>query len=308
MEPASVAVLDRHSILQAKHSASYSAKGNALDAGNFFKSSKARVKFMGREEVESSTAELRKRLTALMGEKKPHLSSEKRKAMVGAAARVVVASQTSMTRKVVQESFAKTGQFKGSGLDFDAKMACTTYKLSAAEMTTMRTHFEPLTEKMRQQGFIEEAQMDAAGIAKVADGKSKVKSDRSFPKQRAMCINTVANVARYRANPPKSAMSAEEKEKQKEEAKRAKEAKAEAKAIRDEEKMQKAAEKQQKAAEREEKKQQSKRKAEARAAKKVKKEAGEKRKASASSVGSVANEVPKSRAGRKVKARPAFDD
>ena len=47
MEPASTKLLEDAKILQAKHSASYSAKGNALDAGNLLKATKTRAKHMG---------------------------------------------------------------------------------------------------------------------------------------------------------------------------------------------------------------------------------------------------------------------
>ena len=62
MEEDSANRLEASLIYQGKHSASYSAKGNAWDAGNYFKSTKKRTKHLHSETVASLTTTLRRNL------------------------------------------------------------------------------------------------------------------------------------------------------------------------------------------------------------------------------------------------------
>ena len=60
MEAESILMLDDALILEAMHAALLSARGNAPDAGNYFKATKSRVKHKPNEVVEVNTVDLRR--------------------------------------------------------------------------------------------------------------------------------------------------------------------------------------------------------------------------------------------------------
>ena len=139
MESESVAVLNDALILEAKHAASFSARGNALDAGNYFKASKTRVRHTTKEKVEVSTSDLRRVLDTVFASL-THLSAAKRKSYVDGVCRVVACAQATLTHSIIVTGFRKTGQWDGHSFNFDLRMQCSTYQYTA-EQLAVYTHY-----------------------------------------------------------------------------------------------------------------------------------------------------------------------
>jgi len=95
MEQDMVELLDFAGILEAKHSASYSAKGNAWDASNYFKGSKKRLNHLvqHQQEVEITTSSLGRILDIRLTESSSHLGGPMRDKMVNAICKIVTACQ-----------------------------------------------------------------------------------------------------------------------------------------------------------------------------------------------------------------------
>ena len=203
LEPPTLKALDDARMMVAKHSASYSARANALDAGNLFKASKTKQRHLASDDVELSARPLIARLDLALARSKPHWDVARRKGTARAIARVVLANQRVLTLGLVTEGFRRTGQFDGEGPNFEKKMSCTTYRFSAAELAVIRRELGPLTALMKAQGFVTEKQFDDAGVVSVPDRSAKPKDQRSFSRNRALLVNAEANLARYHANPPK---------------------------------------------------------------------------------------------------------
>ena len=203
MKPDSVKQFDDADILVAKHSASYSARGNALDAGNVFKATKSTLKHLYAEEVQDLTPDLRRNLDTYFTQECAHLKSSVRDLTVDAICRIVVSSQRAMTPDTVRHGFAKTGQYLHNGFDFDTKIRNCTFKLTDSQVRTMREEFPGLTNTMKKQGYVTEQQLDHCNIPSIVETgrKRKPKDERVPNQQRAMLVNIPANLARF-ANPP----------------------------------------------------------------------------------------------------------
>jgi hypothetical protein len=137
MEPDSLKLLEDSLILEAKHSASFSAKGNALDIGNLFKATKARVKHQSKLCVEGATADLRRVLDQEFS-KMAHFKVTKKKHHVDAICRVVACAQQTLTKNIITNGFSKSGQWNGTEFDFDARMRCSNYKFKQNELQVQR--------------------------------------------------------------------------------------------------------------------------------------------------------------------------
>ena len=105
MEARSIALLEQAKIIDGKHSASYSAKGNALDMGNYFKATKTRVKHLSKAMVESNTYRLRAKLDDYMRESHPSWTKDKRNHHIDAICRIVTASQKTYNVDIIHKSF-----------------------------------------------------------------------------------------------------------------------------------------------------------------------------------------------------------
>jgi transposase-like protein len=198
-EPQSVDLLEEANIIYGKHSASYSAKGNAFDAGNYFKATKYRNKYIPKAEVETYTSSLRRKLDQYLETEKNNLTKAKRDHIVDSACRLTTACQRTCNVSIIKHGFAKTGQYvDGNGFNFDIKMSCCTSEIPPTELDNMRNRFSELTDVFHQQGFITEAQLDSAGIISVEDSRAKPKDERSPHQQRAMILNTPANIERLK--------------------------------------------------------------------------------------------------------------
>ena len=89
MEPESVQKLENAKILDGRHSASYSAKGNSFDAGYNFKATKTRTRTTIKAEVKTITASLRRRIDAYMKTENSHMTLALREHIADAICRVV---------------------------------------------------------------------------------------------------------------------------------------------------------------------------------------------------------------------------
>ena len=74
MEPESIELFNDAMILDGKHSASYSAKGNSFDAGNYFKATKTKTRTTIKKEVELITNSLRRRIDSYMDSENGHMT------------------------------------------------------------------------------------------------------------------------------------------------------------------------------------------------------------------------------------------
>ena len=201
IEPQCSEMLKAASILEAKHSASYSAKGNAWDAGNYFKATKCRAKSMHSGTVSSMTAAVRRNLDAILTEL-THLDVGTRNHMANAVCRIVAACRATLTFSIIQGGFIETGQWDPAlnppGYNFDKKMGCCTSFIPPVDLTLMRSKLVELAALMRSQGLVTEAQYDVAGIIQVMDSRSTPKDQRPLHQNRAMLLNVAANLERVR--------------------------------------------------------------------------------------------------------------
>ena len=190
----------------------------------------SRILMLSQEDVERATPDLRRCLDKLFAKELKHFSAEKRNHYVDGICRVVASSQRTLTLDIVKGGFAETGQYKDGSFSFDQTMSNTTYKLSQDQLQVMRDELDGLSRKFRAQGYITEEQLDEAGIASVNVARSVPKDARPYYRQRAMLLNALANVSRYKQYPlvgrlapvPRAALKAQlkaEKQKQKDQAK-----------------------------------------------------------------------------------------
>jgi len=196
MEEKSIDLLEEYKIIYGKHSASYSAKGNAFDAGNYFKATKMRTKHMLKQEVEEETYHLRRRLDNYVTNEISHMTKSKRDHIVDSCCRVTASCQKTCNINIIKHGFQKTGQYVNSGFNFDVKMSCCKSDISKDHLTNMRNKLEELTLVFRQQGFITEHQLDTARIISVEETRLKPKDERVPHQQRAMVLNTEENLVR----------------------------------------------------------------------------------------------------------------
>mmetsp|Transcript_16801 Transcript_16801/g.15153 ORF Transcript_16801/g.15153 Transcript_16801/m.15153 type:complete len:164 (-) Transcript_16801:41-532(-) len=128
MKSNNIAKLKHNNIIYAKHSASYSANGNALDAGNYFKATKKRSQSVIKSEYLRACITLRRSLDKKLKDYVDNIPINKREMIANAVCRVVVACQNTCNPNIIKNGFAKTGQYLYSadkqGFDFDAKMNC----------------------------------------------------------------------------------------------------------------------------------------------------------------------------------------
>jgi hypothetical protein len=205
IEPASVILLNNSLIFEAKHAASYSAKGNAWDAGKYFMATKKRGKTLIQSQFMALSQPLRRVLDDDLSLNKPNICREKRNHIVDSICRTVIACQKTLTMDIIQDGFSSTGQYvnrlKFAGFDFDKKISCCTNPPTKSEMKVLREQFKPMVELFRAQGHLTEGQMDVAGIPKMDDGRKIHKNDRSIHQNRSLVLNVERNLQRFNANP-----------------------------------------------------------------------------------------------------------
>lgn len=202
-------------IYQVKHSASYSSKGNAWDAGNYFKATKKRTQTMIRKEVENSTYSLRRRLDSWLATEHTHISKAYRDHITDAICRLVTSCQKTINRDIIRNGFINTGQWSLDGsFSFDKKMSCCTTTISDKDMKVMREKFDTMVELMKSNGgYLTEVQMDYHGIMKVDnDTRRTVKDERHFHQQRSRLLNTPESIAIYNNNFKPTALAPESRE------------------------------------------------------------------------------------------------
>ena len=192
-------LLDRERIIEAKHAASCSSTGNALDGGNYFKGAKAVNRSAFLDEIELWTFVLRKKLDDLLDENMNHMTKALREQISDGICRVVYSCQKVYTPAIVVDSFKKTGQLVNGEPNFDFKMSLCPSRIPKKDLDTMRAVLPSLLSIMRDQGYVTEDQYDAHSIVQTSDGRSIPKDERAFHQQRAMIINTELNLVRYRS-------------------------------------------------------------------------------------------------------------
>jgi hypothetical protein len=200
MKQNNIAKLKHNNIIYAKHSASYSAKGNALDAGNYFKATKTRSKNVIKSECLRVCISLRRSIDTALKESVGHIPLNKREKICDAVCRIVVSCQNTCNPNILKNGFAKSGQYLYSaekqGFNFDAKMRCCTKKLTKDELQHMRQKFPELCETFRLQGNVTEKQLDEAKIVKIDDAKLKDKDARPPHQNRAFVLTDI-NLQRF---------------------------------------------------------------------------------------------------------------
>ena len=197
MEPESIELFNDAMILDGKHSASYSAKGNSFDAGNYFKATKTKTRTTIKKEVELITNSLRRRIDSYMDSENGHMTKALREHIADAICRVVASCQQELSFDIIRHGFQYTGQYP---FNFNDKMACCTTNIPLKEMTNMRAKFDQMTNEFKKKGYLTEAEMDEAGIMKVDDDGRKPKDERVAHHNRAMLLNTEANLERFKKN------------------------------------------------------------------------------------------------------------
>lgn len=199
--PENLELLSTSDIIAAKHAASYSGRGNALDAGNLFKATKKRLLHLPQDQLQLTMTCIAKTLKYVLNPFVAGLGTAVLQKIIIAICRIVAACRATCTAPIVSHGFAKTGQYLAhkEGLDFDTKMSCCTRPLSKAEMATMKTNFATMVKRFREKGYITEAEMDEAKIVKVVDKtRKKPKDARVLHQNRSLIINTIQNISRFK--------------------------------------------------------------------------------------------------------------
>jgi hypothetical protein len=203
MQETSLQLMSDHQIIVGKHSASMSARGNDLDAGNLFKATKQKIKHMRQSFVQSNAPVLKRALiSALMSENcsESILSTNrsKREQLVEGVCRVVIACQQVMSPSLVQGGFEATGRWGMHGFDLDARLRASSYQWTAAQILLVKRELPSLVVIMRHQGHIKETQLDEASIPKgEPDHEKAPKDERPLYKQRACILNTDDQISRH---------------------------------------------------------------------------------------------------------------
>jgi hypothetical protein len=199
-----VDLLNAANIFEAKHCASFSAMANALNAGSYFRSTKAKMKAPPAPRVEMHTKELEERLSQQLAEECDHLHLPIRNKVVKAVCRVVYACHSVFKVDSIIDSFDKTGQYspESKGMNFDKKMKCCTSSIPSAHLEKMKTALPRLAAIFRVKGFLSEEDMDIEGIPKVEDTRKVPEEQRVLHQNRAIVLNTEANLARFAKKAP----------------------------------------------------------------------------------------------------------
>ena len=201
---ANMNLLEESKILHAKHSASYSAKSNAWDAGNYFKATKKVNSNMRRDEVIRMTSAVRRSLEKAFTDPVNsvlHLPVATRNHYIDGICRLVASCQCTLTPRIVSHGFALTGQYVNDAFNFDTKMRCCTTYIPHDQLQLMRNQFQNLTAIMKENGCVTELEYDNAGIMKVeAIGRSTVPKDaKSLHQNRALMLNSRCNIDKFNA-------------------------------------------------------------------------------------------------------------
>ena len=161
MQEKSLQLMSDQQIIVGKHSASMSARGNDLDAGNLFKATQKKIKHMRQSFVESNAPVLKRALiSALMSENcsESILSTNrsKREQLAEGICRIVIACQQVMSPSLVQGGFEATGRWGMHGFDLDARLRASSYQWTAAQISLVKRELPSLVVIMRHQGHIKE--------------------------------------------------------------------------------------------------------------------------------------------------------
>ena len=203
MQEKSLQLMSDQQIIVGKHSASMSARGNDLDAGNLFKATKKKIKHMRQSFVESNAPVLKRALiSALMSENcsESILSTNrsKREQLAEGICRIVIACQQVMSPSLVQGGFEATGRWGMHGFDLDARLRASSYQWTAAQILLVKRELPSLVVIMRHQGHIKETQLDEASIPKgEPDHEKAPKDERPLNKQRVCILSTDDQIARH---------------------------------------------------------------------------------------------------------------
>lgn len=142
---------------------------------------------MDDKEVLFAQARTQSKLDAILLEREPQTTKEKRDEFADRAIRVVVALQSMMTKANIIKAFRASGEIPPDGKDFlDTKMSALQADLSLIDWQAYRDAYEGGVNIMRQKGMLTEADMDALGVPKTVtnDRRSKPKDQRPLPNQR----------------------------------------------------------------------------------------------------------------------------
>ena len=126
-----------------------------------------------------------------------HMTKALREHIADAICRVVASCQQELSFDIIRHGFQYTGQYP---FNFNDKMACCTTDIPLKEMTNMRAKFDQMTNEFKKKGYLTEAEMDEAGIMKVDGDGRKPKDERVAHHNRAMRLNTKANLERFKKN------------------------------------------------------------------------------------------------------------
>lgn len=192
-------------MLMVKHSASFSAKSNALDAGNLHKASKKVSKSATKRTIMHGMAPHQTKLDDLFFRIRPLKTKATRDQLVDAVLRTVVSLQTVFTHKLILHSFEKTGQLidptSSQKNFFDSKMALYPGKRKKKVFDALRAAFPGVVEKVKSNGKCTEIEMDQLGVPRFEtnDRRTKDKDQRPMHNQRACCMNHDSIVKEYAA-------------------------------------------------------------------------------------------------------------
>ena len=111
--------------------------------------------------------------------------------------KVVSTIRAVMTAEMVVAGYERTGQFP---VDFGVTMKQSTYTFTLLEWATMTENLELAASKFRLKGELTEAEMDELQIPSIADSQrnKKPKDQRLLHQQRAVIMNSVDCVAKYK--------------------------------------------------------------------------------------------------------------
>jgi hypothetical protein len=95
------------------------------------------------------------------------------------------------TVRIIKHSFELTGRYI---------MAYCTRTIPAEEEKVMKDNFPRMVESFKSKGYLTEKGMDDVGIVRVEDGRSKDNDMRVMHQNRALIVNSAANLARFAKN------------------------------------------------------------------------------------------------------------
>ena len=164
---------------------SWSHCSNALDAGFVHSSTKKLLLNLDTESALAANTANQRRLDIMFKNMLPGQSKAKRDTMVDNTIRVNATYQALPLKKMIQESFSKSGLI-GPGTDdiLAAQLGLGTAQISKEDMASMRRAWRPCVDLFRRHGQLTEEMLDEAGVPQPVFPEHLIDTRRTLHHQR----------------------------------------------------------------------------------------------------------------------------